>query len=222
MQRTIHRVEARNGRRGSTHGYGFTGWEYEEGWLISFWAIGRDPVKTVWVDSPASFYSVPRIQVGGQRVIEINPEPIELTAEEKDAIISMVWRWEILEPLTVAGTCMVESLARTLDMSNEDILDMFRRARRDPSIQNHAVKTLEENGYKVHVFGPEGFSYRERRRLVTMVRKDDPKIGYVVLIYENDENVFDSDGVFKKVGDLLFSGTSGYERGAVLIVEKDR
>jgi len=158
MQREIHRVEVRNGRSGSTHGYSFTGWEYQEGWLITFWLIGRDPVRTIWVDSPTTFYAVPRMQLGGQRVIEINPEPIELTAEEKDAIISMVWQWKILEPLTVAGTCMVESLARALGMSNDEILDMFRRARRDPSIQDDAVKTLGENGYKVHVFGSEGFS----------------------------------------------------------------
>ena len=39
---------------------------------------------------------------------------------------------------------------------------------------------------------------------MTMIRKDDPKKGHVVLIYENDEKVFDSDGVFKKAGDLLF------------------
>jgi len=221
MQREIHRVEVRNGRSGSTHGYSFTGWEYQEGWLITFWLTGRDPVKTIWVESPTTFYSVPRVEIGGQRVIEISPEPIELTSEERDAIISMVWQWAILEPLTVAGTCMVESLARALDTSNDDILHMFRRALRDPSIQDDAVKTLEENGYKVRVFGSEGFSYREWRRLVTMVRKDDPKSGHVVLVYENDEGVFDSDGVFKKVGDLLFSGTLGYDRGAVLIVEKD-
>src|SRR5208282_6618453 len=97
MQREIHRVEVRNGRSGSTHGYSFTGWEYQEGWLITFWLIGRDPVRTIWVDSPTTFYAVPRMQLGGQRVIEINPEPIELTAEEKDAIISMVWQWKILE-----------------------------------------------------------------------------------------------------------------------------
>jgi hypothetical protein len=29
---------------------------------------------------------------------------------------------------------MVESLAKALDLSNDDIFDMFRRARRDPSI----------------------------------------------------------------------------------------
>jgi hypothetical protein len=140
--------------------------------------------------------------------------------EEKDAIISMVWQWEILEPLTVAGTCMVESLAKALDLSNDNILEMFRRAQRYPSIQDGTVKTLEENGYKVHIFGPEGFGYRERRRLVTMVRKDDPKSGHVVLIYENDEKVFDSDGVFKKVGDLIMSGNWEYDRGSVLIIEK--
>jgi hypothetical protein len=85
MEQTIHRVEARNGRSGATLGYAFTSWEYEEGGLISFWLIGRDPVRTVWVsgsfDVP-TFYSVPRIQLDGQRVIEINPEPIELKDEE--------------------------------------------------------------------------------------------------------------------------------------------
>jgi hypothetical protein len=45
MERTIHRVEARNGRSGAAHGYAFIGWEYEEGWLITFWLIGRDPAS---------------------------------------------------------------------------------------------------------------------------------------------------------------------------------
>jgi hypothetical protein len=220
MERTIHRVEVRNGRSGTTHGYAFTGWEYEEGWLVTFWLIRRDPVRTVWVDSPTAFYSVPRIQLGGQRIIEINPEPIELTDEEKDAISSMIWQWEIREPLTEAGTCMVESLARALDLSNEDIFDMFRRARRDPSIQADAIKTIEENGYSVHVFGPEGFGYRENRRIVTMIEKNDHTKGHAVLVYENDEGIFDSAGVFKKVGDILFTGTLEYDRGSVLIVEK--
>jgi hypothetical protein len=137
MEQTIHRVEARNGRSGATHGYAFTAWEYEEGWLIGFWLIGRDPVRTVWVSGSfdvSTFYSVPRIQTDKQRVIEINPEPIEPPDNEKDAIISVIWKWEIQEPLTEAGTCMVESLAKALDLSNDDIFDMFRRARRDPSI----------------------------------------------------------------------------------------
>lgn len=223
MERTIHRVEGRNGRSGAAHGYAFTGWEYKEGWLVSFWLIGRDPVKTVWVsgsfDLP-SYYSVPRIQLEGQRVIEINPDPIELTDDEKDAIVSMIWQWEIREPLTLAGTCMVESLARGLGLSNDAIFDMFKRTRRDPSIQEDVVKTLDENDYKVYLFGPEGFGYRESRRLVTMLRKDDPKSGHVVLIYENDAAVFDSNGVFKKVEDLIMSGIWGYDRGSVLIIEK--
>jgi hypothetical protein len=56
---------------------------------------------------------------------------------------------------------------------------------------------------------PEGFGHRESRRLVTMFQTDDPKSGHVVLIYENDENVFDSNGVFKKVADLTMSGVRG-------------
>jgi hypothetical protein len=219
-QRAIHRVETKNGRSGSAHGYAFSGWEYEEGWLISFWLIGRDPVKTIWVDSPTAFYSVPRMEIDRQRIIEINPEPIELTDGEKEAVISMMWRWEILEPLTAAGTCMVESLAKALDLSNDDVLDMFRRARCDPSILEDATKTLEENGYKVDVFGPNGFGYRESRRLVTMVRKDDPKSGHAVLIFENDQGLFDSDGIFKQVGDLLFSNNLGYDMGSVLIIKR--
>jgi hypothetical protein len=173
-------------------------------------------VKTLWVGGSfnlPNFYSVPRIQIDKQRVIEINPEPIELKDEEKDAIISMVWQWQIHEPLTEAGTCMVESLAKGLDLSNDAILDMFKRTRRDPSIQEDAVKTLEENGYRVQIFGPEGFSYRDSRRLVTMIQKDNQKKGHVVLIYENDKGMFDSNGVFKNVGDLLFSSRLGYDMG---------
>ncbi len=162
----------------------------------------------------------PFIEVHRRRHFKLAVRPIELTDEEKDAITSMIWQWEISEPLTVAGTCMVESLARALDLSNDDIFDMFRRTRRDPSIQEDAVTTLEENSHKVQVFGPEGFGYRDSRRLVTMIQKNDRKKGHVVLIYENDERVFDSDGVFKKVGDLLFSDNLGYDRGSVLIVEK--
>jgi hypothetical protein len=55
---------------------------------------------------------------------------------------------------------------------------------------------------------------------VTMIRKADPAKGHVVLIFENDEKVFDSDGVFKQVGDILFSDTLGYNRGSVLIVDE--
>jgi hypothetical protein len=55
----------------------------------------------------------------------------------------------------------------------------------------------------------EGFGHRESRRLVTMFQTDDPKSGHVVLIYENDENVFGSNGVFKKVADFTMSGIWG-------------
>ena len=69
--------------------------------------------------------------------------------------------------------------------------------------------------------GPEGFGiFRNRRRLVTMFRKDAQKNEHVVIIYENDEGVFNSNGVFKEVRDLLFSSTLGYGRGSVLIIEK--
>jgi hypothetical protein len=221
MQRTIHRVEVNNGRRGTAHGYAFTGWEYEEGWLITFWMVGRDPVKNVWAEGLTTFYSVPWIRPGEQRVIEINPEPIVLTAEEKDAISTMVWRWKIAEPLTMAGTSMVESLAKALDLPNNDALDMFRRAGRDPGIQDDVVKTLEENGYKARVSGPEGFAkFRDHRRLVTMFRKDDPESVHVVLIYENDERLFDPDGLFNEVRDLLFPSALGYEKGPALIIGK--
>ena len=68
--------------------------------------------------------------------------------------------------------------------------------------------------------GPEGFGHRESHRLVTMFQKDDPKSGHLVLIYENDENVFGSNGVFKKVGTSPCRAFGGYDRGSVLIIEK--
>src|ERR1700757_4047247 len=113
VKQTIHPVAEKHNRSGSFKGYAVTGWDYEEGWFVNLSSVGRDPAKVVWVIGPfksPSFYSVPGIQHDGQRVIEIDPEPIKLAAEEKDAILSAIWEWEIWEPVTIAGTCMIDSL----------------------------------------------------------------------------------------------------------------
>jgi hypothetical protein len=51
------------------------------------------------------------------------------------------------------------------------------------------------------------------------IEKNDQTRGHAVLVYENDERIFDATGVFKKIGDILFTGTLGYDRGSVLIIE---
>jgi hypothetical protein len=224
MKRTIHPVAEKQSCNGSFKGYALAGWEYEEGWLISSSSIGHDSATTIWVDGTSDlpcFYSIHRIQLDGQRAIEIDPEPIEVSQEEKDAILSAIWEWEIWEPVTRAGTCVIDSLVRMLDLSRDVVLDWFRTTLRNPSIQENIVKTLEENGYTVDIAGPEGFGkFHEYRRLVTMFRKDDPNDGHVVLIYENDSAIFDASGVFKRVADILWSDSLGYNRGPVLKVEK--
>lgn len=224
MKLTIHPVAEKHGRIGTFNGYAVTGGGYEEGWLVSLSLIGSDSAKSLWVDgsfeSPR-FGSVPGIQLDGQRAIDIDSEPIELTADEKDAIMSMIWEWEVWEPITTAGTCMIESLERMLDLPREVVLDWFRTTRRDPSIREQVVETLEENGYKVDVRGPEGFGeFYNHRRLVFMFRKDDQTKGHVVLVYENDKGIFDSSKRFKQVGDILWADGLGYKLGPVLIVEK--
>jgi hypothetical protein len=224
MKRIIHPVAEKHNRNGSFKGYVLTGWDYEEGWLLSLSLIGSGSAKSLWVDgsfgSPR-FGSLPGIQLDGERVIEIDPEPIELTEAEKDAVLSMIWEWDVWEPIAVAGTCMIECLERMLELSREVVLDWFRIARRNPSIREQVVETLEENGYKVDALGPEGFGkFHDHRRLVFMFRKSDTTKGHVVLVYENDKEIFDSSKYFKQVGDLLWADGLGYKMGPVLKVEK--
>jgi hypothetical protein len=175
---------------------------------------------TVHLTRPASTLPPP-IRLDGKRAVEIDPEPIEVTPEEKAAILGMFWDWEIWEPITTAGTCAIDSLVRMLEVPVEVLLDWFRAVGRNPSIPEHIVITLEENGYTVEVAGPEGFGkFHDYRRLVTMFRKSDPKDEHVVLIYENDSAMFDASGFFKTVGDIVWSDALGYGRGQVLRVEK--
>jgi hypothetical protein len=214
----VHLLD-KNERIGSMHGYTFRGWDYEGGWLVVSPQLERYREKAIWVSSPTDFGAVPRSLIGHE-VIDIGHDPIDLSDEEKDAIRRMIWHWEIWEASLRDGTCMVQSLAKALDLTIEAVREMFVQAFRDPRVAEEAVRTLEENGYKVCNCGPNGFGYRERRRLVTMTQTADPTKGHVVLIYENDENIFDSSGRFKKVSDLLAAGWWGYKLGDVLVFEK--
>jgi hypothetical protein len=221
----VHPVADQRRRITSFRGYTLTGWEYEEGWLMGVSLRGRETVTTLWVDgsfeSPG-FHSLHAVQFDDSRVLEIDGEPIELTQEERDVVLGTIWEWEIWEPITKAGTCMIDSLERMLDLPRDRLVDWFRIAGRNPSIQEDVVKTLEEKSYTVDVAGPNGFGqFHEYRRLVVMFQKKDPKNGHVVLIYENNSGIFDASGVFKKVSDILFTGTLGYDRGPVICVRRD-
>jgi hypothetical protein len=184
---TIHPVLEKHNRSGSFKGYTLTGWDHEEGWLISFSSTGRDSVTTIWVDgsfdSPC-FYSISPIELDARQVIEIDCKPVELTLEEKEAVLGTIWDWEVWESVKAAGTCMIESLVRMLDLPRDVVLHWFRIAGRNPSFQDDVFKTLEENGYTVHVAGPEGLGqFYNHRRLVFMFTKEDSRKGRTRGIY---------------------------------------
>jgi hypothetical protein len=212
------RLLDKNERSGSMHGYNFRGWDYEGGWLVTSPQLGVDPDKAIWVNSQPDFFAVPR-KLAGQEVIELTPERTDLSGKDRDAILRMAWHWDVGEPMTKNGTCVVQSLAKALDSTTENLTEMFIKALRDPQIKEHAIEVLQRNGYRVSEYGGIGFC-RERRRIVFMHRRDNPRDGHVVLAYENDESVFDPDGRFKKVEDFIWARNWGYEIEGVLVVEK--
>src|SRR5713226_1345910 len=128
---TVHQLIGKEKVSGSMRGYAFSGWDYDGGWLVGFSPLGGGPEKTVWADSKTVFYAFPNPSLAGQENIEISPEPIALTDEEKDAILGMAWQWEIWEPMSRDGMCMVQCLTKYLDLPEDDIVEMFRRAFRD-------------------------------------------------------------------------------------------
>jgi hypothetical protein len=215
---TIRKLD-RSKRTSPMYGYDFRGWDCEGGWLVASPQLERYSDKAIWVDRVRDFYAIP-LALAGQEVIEISPVPAELTDPEKKAILNVAWHWEFWEPTLRDGTCMVQSLEKALDLTIADIREMFMRAYRDPSRKEHVVEVLEQNGYKVQKFGPEGFSYRDDRRIVTMNQIANPTDGHAVLVYENDKDIFDSSGKFKKVSDLMWAPNWGYKLGDVLIIEK--
>lgn len=223
MKQTIHPVADKHTRSGSFKSYAIRGWNYDEGWIMSL-ASGSGSAKNVWVsgsfESPTfeEVSSPPSDEAG---VIEIDPKPIDLSADEKDAILSMAWEWEIWERTVAAGTCMIDSVHRMLELPRDDVLDWFRKTRRDPSVPELVAETLKENGREVETFGPDGFGqFYSQRRLILLLRKDDDRKGHAVLVYENDSAIFDSDNRFKQVGDFLWACNLGYRIASVVVLKE--
>jgi hypothetical protein len=206
-----------NGRSSSENGYDFTVWNYDGGWLIASPQIHPD--KAIWVESVTDFYAV-SLTLAGQETIEIEPEPIELTDKGKVAVQRVTWDWEFWEPTLKDGACLVQCLAKAIDSTDDDVKEMFKRAFRDPRRMDHAIEILKENGYELCNCGPDGFGYRERRRLVTMKEIANQNNGHVVLVYENDSGIFDSSSKFKDVSQLLWAQSWGYKLGDVFLIEK--
>ena len=210
-------------RSGSMPGYAVNGWDYEGGWLVKLSPPGNPSERTMWVSSRTAFDDLPNSTPAGEGTIEILPKPLELPDSEKAHILDLIWHWEIWEPTLKEGTCLVQCLARAIDLADDDIVDMFRRALRDPRTVEDTILTLGENGYKATQFDPDGFGrYRDRRRLVTMTQTSDSTQGHVVLIYENDADVFDSSNTFKKVDDLLSAPMRGYRIDHILVIDGPR
>jgi hypothetical protein len=42
----------------------------------------------------------------------------------------------------------------------------------------------------------------------------------LLLLHEEDRDIFDASGIFKKVSDIILSGMIGYDRGPVWRIEK--
>jgi hypothetical protein len=224
MKQTIRAVAEQKERTGTFNGFAFVGYEYEEGWLVSLSSGVDESTRLLWVDGTFAalrFSVVAPNASTGLGLTEVNAEPINVTADVKEAVLAMIWEWEVWEPITVAGTCAIDSLVRMLDLPQETLLHWFRIAGRNPSVPEEIILTLEENGYIVDEAGPEGFGkFHEHHRLVAMYRKDDPQNGHVILIYAFDKGVFDAAGVFKEVSHILWSDRYGYNRGFVWRIQK--
>lgn len=224
MKQTIRAVPEQKERTGIFDGFGFVGWEYEKGWLVSLSSVGDESSRLLWVDGTFAaprFSAVTPSSLNGLGLTEVNAQPIDVTPEVKEAALAMIWEWEVWEPITVAGTCAIDSLVRMMDLPQDTLLAWFRTAGRNPSVPEEIALTLEENGYTVDIAGPEGFGkFHEHHRLVAMYRKDDPTNGHVILIYAFDKGVFDAAGVFKEVSHILWSDRFGYNRGFVWRIQK--
>jgi hypothetical protein len=224
MKITIYPVEGQMLRSRNLEDREFRGIECQNGWLIGVSPVGVEPTSMLWISGSfesLSSYSTPVVQFTGQTSIEIDTTQVEVSLDEKKAILKTVWHWEVWEPIILEGTCAIDSMERMLELPREVILNWFRDTGRNPSLLDDIVNTLRENEYEVEVAGPEGFGrFRDYRRLVLMFQKRNPNRGHVVLVYQNDEAVFDAAGVFKQVGDIVWSDTLGYNRGSVVKVEK--
>jgi hypothetical protein len=159
MKQIIRAVPEQKERTGTFDGFTFVGWEYEEGWLVSIASVGDESAQNLWADGTfvaPRFSAVAPGSLNGLGRTEVDAEPIEVTSEVKAAVLAMIWEWEIWEPITVAGTCAIDSLVRMLDLPQNTLLAWFRTAGRNPSVPEQIVHTLEENGYAVDIAGPEG------------------------------------------------------------------
>jgi hypothetical protein len=152
MKQNISAVNEQKERTGTFNGFAFVGYEYQEGWLVSFTPGGDDSTRLLWVDGTFAalrFSVVAPSSSNGLGLTEVDGKAIDVTAEVKEAVLAMIWEWEVWEPITVAGTCAIDSLVRMLDLSRDTLLHWFRIVGRDPSVPEDIVLTLEENGYAV-------------------------------------------------------------------------
>jgi hypothetical protein len=199
--------------------YAFTGWNCKEGWLIASPQFERYADKAIWVKTRVDFYLVPRVLVG-QELIRVASEHAELSDDEKRAILRMTWHWEFWVQTEIEGKCVISSLAKMLDLSEDALKEMFIAEYCNPAVKEDVIYTLRANGYEVNAAGPNGFGYGEERRLVFMRRIARDGSGHVVLIYEDDKSVFDTNNKFRKPADFLMARGMGYEIDDVLLIEK--
>jgi hypothetical protein len=225
MKITIYPSEGQKFRTGTVNSLEFRGLDCVGGWFIVTSSPGITPARTFWITGTFGsliYYATDPVDFDGRALFEVDANEIALTSAEKKDLLRMVWEWEVWEPILLEGTCAVESLERMLELPRETLLSWFVETGRNPSVLEDIVTTLQENGYRVELAGPEGFGkFRHYRRMVSMFLKRDPTQGHVVVVYEDDSDIFDAAGVFKRVEDIVWSDTLGYNRGSVVKIEKE-
>ena len=75
---------------GSQDGYWIRAWDYEHGWLVGL-SFGGGSEKGIWADSATSFHAVPVTLLIRQKTIQIEPNPMELSEEERKVVLDMLW-----------------------------------------------------------------------------------------------------------------------------------
>jgi len=214
------RLKDKEEHKTSFEGFDFRGWDCETGWLFTCPQLPVDPDKAVWAKDLDNLYIVPRMPPGHE-VLTVEPQDAEFSEKEKHAIRRALWHWEFEEPMSKTGTCVLQCLTKALDLPAGDLTEMFVAAFANPQDKHDVIKVLELNGYQITEYEAIGLC-PNRRRLVTLHRMADPNDGHMILVYEDNETVFDSSGKFKKIAHFICASSWGYKVDGVLVIEKTK
>ena len=107
------------------------------------------------------------------------------------------------------GQCVLESLSRVLEISVDEVREMFdesSRGQQDPSDINHVADVLMDNGYVVGQIDKNRADQKGERCFVVM--HNDSGAGHAVVVYE-DNRIFDSEHRFNEHGGNFYAQCMG-------------